>query len=126
MKNGDKSSPRNSIWSHGKKERNHLFPAVITILKKPKVLQGLGFGLLIGGSLGILVGLGESAEKKYWEKLPGPGIALLGVAGGLLIGGILGAVEGADETIKVEGMSYSRTRRVLAKLRKKARIPDYE
>ena len=45
---------------------------------------------------------------------------------GALIGGIVGAGYGIDKTIRIEGKSDLEIEKVLEKLRKKARIPDYK
>ena len=99
---------------------------VIRIVKKSKVLQGLGIGLLIGGGSGILLGATESAGKEGLEKASGAVIALLGIVGGLLIGGVVGSSAGKDEAIPIEGKPPAFIEFNLEKLRMKARIRDYK
>jgi hypothetical protein len=99
---------------------------VIRIVKKSKVLQGLGIGLLIGGGSGILLGAAESARAEGLEKSSGAVIALLGIVGGLLIGGVVGSSAGKDEAIPIEGKPPAFIEFNLEKLRKKARIRDYK
>ncbi len=98
----------------------------IRIVKKSKVLQGLGFGLLIGGGTGALLGFiggpgewGSAAE----EALVG-GIFLGAI--GLLVGGTLGFASGIEKTTLIEGKSPRWIEFYLEKLRKKARIRDYK
>jgi len=91
---------------------------VIRIVKKSKVLQGIGLGLLVGGGTGALMGAG----RDYGGALMG-GIFLGAI--GLLVGGTLGFASGIDNTIQIEGMSELEIKEILKKLRKKARIRDY-
>ena len=99
---------------------------VIRIVKKSKVLQGLGIGLLVGGGSGILLGATESAGAEGFEGLGGAVIALLGIVGGLLIGGVAGSSAGKDEAIPIEGKPPAFIEFNLEKLRMKARIRDYK
>jgi hypothetical protein len=97
---------------------------IIRIVKKSKVLMGIGLGLLIGAGTGALLGLGGGGDY-------GPGFgALYGgiVTGaiGLLVGGTLGFASGIDDTIQIEGMPPATIEGYLNKLRKKARIRDYK
>jgi len=97
---------------------------VIRIVKKSKVLIGIGLGLLIGAGIGALIGYSGGGD---W----GPGFgALYGgiVSGaiGLLVGGTLGFASGIDNTIQIEGMTDSELHAIMYKLRKKARIRDYK
>jgi hypothetical protein len=52
--------------------------------------------------------------------------ALIGGCIIALIGGAIGAGYGIDKTIRIEGKSDLEIEKVLQKLRKKARIPDYK
>jgi len=100
---------------------------VIRIVKKSKVLQGLGIGLLIGGGSGILLlGATESAGAEGFGGLGGAVIALFGIVGALLIGGVIGLSAGKDEAIPIEGKPPAFIEFNLEKLRKKARIRDYK
>ena len=101
---------------------------VIKIVKKSKVLQGIGLGLLIGAGTGALLGfMGEDRPGHWFSKAEEialvQGISLGAI--GLLVGGTLGFVSGIDKTILVEGRHPSSIEFILKKLRKKARICDY-
>ena len=99
---------------------------VIRVVKKSKVLQGLGFGLLIGGGTGALLGfMGGPGEwgSAACEALVG-GIFLGAI--GLLVGGTLGFASGIDKTIQIEGRHPSSIEFILKELRKKARVRNYK
>ncbi len=107
----------------------------ITIVKESKVLQGVGFGLFIGGVSGALFGFIQEGRGAFvffnWfiPKKERPENILGGIVGGgvtgSLLGGIIGALDGTDEKIQVEGSPDSRIKILLADLRRKARIPKY-
>ena len=108
---------------------------VIRILRKSKVWTGVGYGLLIGGGVGALLGFaggGGTYAGMMWgtyQNTSGEEALIYGIAFGfvgLFLGGIAGAAAGKDKTIQIEG-NYPKTIEFhLEKLRKKARIPDYK
>ena len=102
----------------------------IRIVKKSKVLQGLGFGLLIGAGLGALVGLSTDVDPMGGHGVKAGTNAIywapVFAAPGILIGGILGIVVAKDKTIQIEGRHPSSIEFILEELRKKARIRDYK
>ncbi len=102
---------------------------VIKIVKKSKVLQGLGFGLLIGAGSGALLGLASGGDPSAELGRTAGTAALVGgiVFGtiGLLVGGTLGFASGIEKTTLIEGKSPRWIEFHLKKLRKKARIRDY-
>jgi len=77
---------------------------VVKIVKKSKAWQGAGIGAL----LGIM----------YTKKETGGDFVLIGAA--------IGALIGTDKTIKIEGKSDTEIKKALEKLRKKARIRDFQ
>ena len=102
----------------------------IRIVKKSKVLQGLGFGLLIGAGSGALLYVLQGYDPSDFLSSPDAGNRALvgGIAGGffgILIGGILSIVVAKDKTILIEGKSPRWIEWNLKELRKKARIPDW-
>lgn len=99
---------------------------VVKIVRKSKA----ALGLLLGGTMGALIGRATYTEPKNtgWFTIdlgPGPYTAAGGILGGL-IGLVIGATAGSDETIQIEGKSDSEIKEVLEKLRSKARVPDYQ
>lgn len=100
---------------------------VIKIVKKSKAYElGLG-GFLIGG---VTRGVLHSAvrKEKEGEEATQHFVQASVVAGaiGLAAGIIIGTVLGIDKTIRIEGKSDSEIKKILEKLRKKARIPNYQ
>jgi len=104
---------------------------VIRIVKKSKVLQGLGFGFLIGAGSGALMGLADGGDPSAWigPRTAGEaavwGAVVFGPLGAI-IGGTLGFASGIDKTTLIEGKSPRWIEFYLKKLRKKARIRDYK
>ncbi len=105
---------------------------VIEIIRKPKTLLGAGLGFFVGGGVGALVGMEVSAAY-FWggDTKEGQirGAAIGGVIGGLVgmaVGWYIGAHNNRFETILIEGKSDSEVKEALEKLRKKARVPDYQ
>jgi hypothetical protein len=99
----------------------------IKIVKKSKALLGASIGLVAGATAGALYGAIEQPlswgspyyiVQEYYFAAIGAGI-------GLLIGGLGGAALTEDEKIQVKGKSDSEIQEILEKLRKKARVPDY-
>ena len=104
---------------------------LIEIVKESKVWKGIGYGLLGGAVIGVLVGylLGDDPPTTVPiitddEKALALGI-MCGITGGAL-GGIGGAIAGADKTIQIKGKSDSEIKQTLEELRKKARVPDFQ
>jgi hypothetical protein len=99
----------------------------IQILKKSKFFKGLGYGLLIGGGSGALIGLLSGSDQEGFLRFSAGEKALMGGIGfailGAPIGGIWGAIEGIDETISLEGRSPEEIKRILNKLSLLARFP---
>ncbi|GAH61549.1 unnamed protein product, partial [marine sediment metagenome] len=118
---------------------------VITIVKKSNILLSAFMGIPIGASIGVLSqtlkhtgeAIGES--KFLWSLSPFVFMYCLsysfshpsnelGIGGvvGALFGASVGAVAGKDKIIQIEGKSEIEKIKILEKLRKKARIPDYK
>ena len=105
----------------------------IRIVKKSKAPSVASAGFLAGAVLGAFVGNMTATEIQLIEgpkkERDGSKVwlgALIGGCIGALIGGIVGAGYGIDKTIRIEGKSDLEIEKVLEKLRKKARIPDYK
>lgn len=111
-----------------KKERTALtmsiYDASVIIRKKSFVLDGLGFGAAAGAVVGGLI-----------YKDPGPGNWMFdfgiefNIFAGMFLGGGVGAAVGAMvgiyQKIEIQGKSEAEIEDILDRLRKKARIPDY-
>ncbi len=100
--------------------------SVIKINNKSKA----GVGLLAGGAIGAFLGYATYSKPKSegWITMdfgPGGNAAGGGILGGLL-GLLIGATEGTDETIQIEGKSASEIKEALEKLRKKARVTNFQ
>ena len=98
---------------------------IITIVKKSKLLEGAGLGLLIGGSIGAGIGALSkrgSLHEDYGRLFVVALIAGLVAVPGLVIGAIAGLTAGIDKTIQFTGKSNSEVQKILDNLRKKARI----
>ena len=100
--------------------------STIQILKKSKFFKGLGYGLLIGGGGGALIGLLSGDDQEGWFRFTAQEKALMGGIGLAIlvapIAGVWGAIEGIDETISLEGRTPEEIKRVLNKLKSQARF----
>ncbi len=100
----------------------------IRIVKKSKFGRGAGFGLLSTGV--VFLGIGTYSWLQYDEPANLLFISLywlLVVAlPSALVGGLIGVAAGTDEKIQIEGMSDTEIKTELEKLRKKARVPNYQ
>lgn len=105
----------------------------ITIVKKSKLLQSAGLGLLAGWATGVLIGaaLDDNKDEPPVSLLGGrknksidflSDKALIGGAAGLTIGGIVGFAAGKGKTYEIAGKSDSEIQKIMTHLRSKARI----
>lgn len=102
---------------------------VITIVKKSKATEWAFLGILVGGGIGTLLAY-QKRETSYSPGFGSIGAGLGCVVGGVLFGGLIGGAAGEEagknKIIQIEGKHNSAINIVLEKLRKKARIPDYQ
>jgi len=98
----------------------------IKIVKKSKVLLGVGLGLLLGGGLGSLYGTSTDTYDSDLRPLAFIVYGGGGAALGALVGGFFGASAGKDKTIQIEGISNSEIQKILEELRKKARVRNVQ
>ena len=106
----------------------------IKIVKKSKVLKGIGTGFLIGAGIGTMAALGMVDPDPPSYSYGTPRTEGEAVVGGVIVGGFLGGIIGAvlrlaskgEKTIQIEGKSPRWIEFYLKKLRKKARIRDYK
>ena len=99
---------------------------IIKIEKRSSVLKGVGYGfgagLLLGGAIGAA--WWKSDMDISGEAVVAVSAGFVGVAGAL-IGGIFGAIGGKDKTIIFEGKSEVEIKKIVANLRRDARVQDY-
>jgi len=101
---------------------------VITIVKKSKTSLGGRIGVLVCGGAAVLIGY-EIGRNRYFVNYSSLFAILGGVIGvlaGGLLGGFIGSSLGKDKTFQLEGITDSEIQETLNKLRKRARIRDYE
>jgi hypothetical protein len=100
----------------------------IRVVKKAKVLKGLGLGSLTGGVVGSGLGfLSGNDEPGFFSFTAGEKALVIGVffaAMGGVVGGISGAIAGTDESVDLEGRSSQDIESILRKLDKQARFPQ--
>lgn len=96
----------------------------ITIVRKSWTLYGAVIGALVGGIYVLSYG---------WKELQSEGGSYIGYfAHGGVLGGLVGAVIGTalrlgtDKTIQIEGRSDSEIKEALEKLRKEARVRNFQ
>jgi len=102
---------------------------IIRIVKKSKLLKGMGIGLLIGAGGGAILGYAQGDGYGTMAMTAESNALAFGMAFcflGLLTGLGLGAAAGTDKTIQIEGKSNTEIQKTMDKLRKKARIRDYK
>jgi hypothetical protein len=96
----------------------------IRIYRKSQALMGVVLGAVAGGGVGYGI-----SNAQYRDQLFGNlGTVVptyLGVALGGLVGGITGALMGAGDTYDLTNMPAAEVDKLMAHLRKKARVPDY-
>jgi len=115
---------------------------LIEIVKESKVWKGIGYGLLSGVVSGALIGYLQGDDPPggplmaFGLSSPMPGMftayekafilgTMCGITGGVL-GGIGGAIAGKDKIIQFEEKSETEIKEILQKLRKKARIRNFQ
>jgi len=105
---------------------------LVQIVKKSKAGQGALFGFLAGAGLGaIVVAAGKAKQEEdpwqnFWESTFDVGAFVFLVLTGTIVGLTIGAICGKDQTIKFEGKSPEEFKSILAKLKKRARIPNFQ
>ena len=107
---------------------------LIKIVKKSQAGKGALIGLFFGAAIGTAMlaaenagSNGSNANSFYSFDIDFPAYygAILGLPGAL-VGTIIGAAVGTDKTIQIEGKSDSEIKGILAILRSKARIKNYQ
>lgn len=100
----------------------------ITITKKSSIFKGMGFGLLIGGGSGALLGLASGDDDPGWFSMTAGEKAAMGGLGfgilGALTGGVVGAIKGIDDAVVLEGGTPEETKLILKKLNSRSRFPQ--
>jgi hypothetical protein len=100
----------------------------LCLVKRTKILKGLGLGSLSGGIAGSGLGLLSGNDKPgFMSFTAGQKAVLLGLglaAMGGIIGGVSGAIIGIDESVDLEGRSSEDIEGILRKLDREARFPQ--
>jgi hypothetical protein len=103
---------------------------VVKIGKKSKFASGLGYGVLIGGGSGALLGLASGDDPPGWFSYTASEKAIMGaiVLGvlGMTLGGIAGGLSGMDESISIGEKTEPALQAVLQKLAKHARVKEIQ
>jgi hypothetical protein len=102
----------------------------ITVIKKPKILESAGLGLLIGGGVGALAGLASGTGNffGFHNVSAGNKAAGLGLCGGGigLVGGLIyGMAKRHEEKLQIEGKSDPEVQVILKQLASNARVRDF-
>jgi len=84
-----------------------------------RVKKGALIGLLVGVGSGLIAGRASEITEGDTSYMAFP-------VYGILIGIPVALIVGKDKTIQIEGMTDSEINEALDKLRKKARIPNYQ
>lgn len=97
----------------------------IRVVRKSRAGKGALYGFLVGAAVATVSYLGLSAGDRSDTESYLMWVAVYG-APGALIGLGAGALAGKDKTIRLEGISESALKKVLADLSAHARIPDFK
>jgi outer membrane lipoprotein SlyB len=96
---------------------------VIKIMKKSKVWRGAVLGLMVGGFSGATLGSSGGGDfAALGALILGTGVGIVGA----FIGAIMASSPRIDKTIQIEGKSESEIQEILEKLRKKARVRNFQ
>jgi hypothetical protein len=100
----------------------------IKIVRKARVLATSFAGLIVGAGVGYAIGYPQGSERGFLFSKDEAGAIGAGIGGVLcaLMGATVAMAFGTDKTIQVQGKSDSQIQEIMEKLRKKARIKNYE
>lgn len=102
--------------------------AKIEVHRRTKAKTGGLLGLAAGGTAGILISAGKSEPGVSFLDKMSEGL-IVGAAGALIggaIGVVIGSQFGGDKTYDLTAMSGADVDKVMAALRKRARVKDYQ
>ena len=91
----------------------------IRVYRKSQAVMGVVLGALAG------VGVGYLASRGQGNIANGVYTIYVGVPLGGLVGGITGALMGAGDSYDLTSMPAAEVDKLIVRLRKKARVPDY-
>ena len=94
----------------------------ITVVRKSKALAGFLIGIQAGLGGALVIGLASSEDDRLFA-IYGAGLMVLASP---LIGLIAGALMGSEQTIRIVGRSPEQIKADLEKLRRQARIPNFQ
>ncbi len=98
---------------------------IIRVIKKPKVFEGIGIGVLVGGAAGGTLGAAAWSGDALFETRGEAALvtsALFGAIGGFL-GGLIGGLASVDANIPVKKTDPVYISFIAGKLRRLARDP---
>jgi hypothetical protein len=102
--------------------------STVRVKRRSKALVGTLFGILGGGAAGAA--LSSSRDTSGDGMFEGVLWTLIYVGGGAVVGGVLGGVSGglmgANEKYELRKMTAAGKSDFVAKMRKKARVKDYQ
>ena len=99
----------------------------IKIVKKSKAWIGAGIGFLIGVVPGAIIGYNaiNGKDPGHHKRAAFMGGLIIGLLGSIP-GALIGSAFGIDKKIQIEGKSDSEIKEILEKLRKKARVKNFQ
>jgi len=98
----------------------------IKVVKKSRALKSALYGFIAGAVAGVALAYAVRDTEESVKPIIYPVGAAAGGAAGGLIGFGIGSLGGKAKTIRLEGMSESALKDILADLRNMARVPDHE
>lgn len=100
----------------------------ITIVKKSGFFKGIGYGLVIGGASGALLGFASGDDDPGWFSFTADEKAAMGAMGfgilGAVTGGVIGLIKGMDDSVVLEGKTPEERKLILKKLNSRSRFPQ--
>jgi hypothetical protein len=96
----------------------------VRIYRRSQIFPGIVVGVLAGGGLGYLLSEGRYS-RMFLGEISIAAYTALGVTLGGLVGGVSGGLMGKDKTYDLTRMTAPQIDKLMAHLRKNARIPKY-
>jgi len=97
----------------------------VRVYRRSQIVPGIAFGSVAGGGLGYFISYAEYKDK-LWGVFGILAFTALGATLGGLVGGVSGGFLGKDKTYDLTKMQAPEIDKLMARLRKNARIPKYQ